>query len=61
MNEMLKGNYTIKPWHRAKNAAAAPSLEALFESSAMEKLGGSMAFVKKSASFTWKGGPSKKN
>ena len=60
MNEMLKGNYKVKQQDKPKEAEAAQSLESLFESSAMEKLGGSMAFVKKSASFTWKGDPSKK-
>lgn len=63
MANMLKGNYKLKPKEiaapaeaeKSKKPAASSSLQALFESSAMEKLGGSIAFVKKSAGFVWKG------
>ena len=56
MSEMLKGNYRVEKQVevQADNKERDASIEALFESSAMEKLGGSMAFVKKSGTFLWK-------
>jgi hypothetical protein len=63
MSDMLKGNYKIKDSNKPESKAdlkkQPASLEENFESKAMEKLGGSMAFVKKSSSFIWKGDKSK--
>ena len=56
MSEMLKGNYSLEAREVvAPEPGEQRSLESIFESNAMEKLGGSMAFVKKSAAFLWKG------
>ena len=51
---LLKGNYSLDRQPSADQGAA-PTLEDDFERSALQKLGGSIAFVKKSASFVWKG------
>jgi hypothetical protein len=52
----LKGNYEVKsPAPAVQPAADAASLEEEFERNALQKLGGSIAFIKKSASFVWKG------
>ena len=40
-------------------AANDDDLEWIFESAAFTKLGGSIAFIKKSAQFVWKGEPRK--
>ncbi|MBI4056635.1 MAG: hypothetical protein HY399_03710 [Elusimicrobia bacterium] len=54
MDEMLKGNYKLnKPI--TKKEAPADNSEQEFEASALQKLGGSIAFVKKSTGFIWKG------
>lgn len=55
--ELLKGNYPAKPVKGAeqKETVDPKSLEKEFETSAFEKLGGSIAFVKKSSKFVWKG------
>lgn len=55
MKGYLKGNYKI---HRAKKIAprAKPiTSEQEFEQKALEKLGGSVAFIMKSKSFIWRG------
>ncbi len=52
----LKGNYSLP--FTPSGAEAKPdteSLEAAFERTALQKLGGSIAFVKKAGSFVWKG------
>ena len=57
MDEMLKGNYRL-PKNVTPRKDGEPedkTLEKEFEASALQKLGGSIAFVKKSASFVWKG------
>jgi len=59
-NEYLKGNYELSPTNGEKKTPplAAPSagtLEEEFERQALQKLGGSIAFIKKSKSFVWKG------
>jgi hypothetical protein len=52
----LKGNYSL-PFapSEAEAASAAEDLESEFERTALQKLGGSIAFVKKSGGFVWKG------
>ena len=58
MDELLKGNYKVKtevPVGDIKEKNEQAALESLFEASALEKLGGSICFVKKSSSFVWKG------
>ena len=52
----LKGNYSL-PFTPADGEPSqdAESLEAAFERTALQKLGGSIAFVKKAGSFVWKG------
>lgn len=60
VNDYLKGNYDLAPANpvSATNDAPSPttaSLEEEFERQALQKLGGSIAFIKKSKSFIWKG------
>lgn len=55
MSEMLKGNYPLQVRLPAEGDSAERSLEEQFEASALERLGGSMTFVKKSTNFVWKG------
>jgi hypothetical protein len=61
VHDYLKGNYDLAPAPGATDAPAAPaapaaaSLEEEFERQALQKLGGSIAFIKKSKSFVWKG------
>ena len=58
-NDYLKGNYELAPAAAADTtpppAPTAASLEEEFERQALQKLGGSIAFIKKSKSFVWKG------
>lgn len=61
VNDYLKGNYELAaaPPTGGKGTQQAPapgaSLEEEFERQALQKLGGSIAFIKKSKSFVWKG------
>lgn len=56
MNDYLKGNYRLdKPAPAPTTAPAEASAEKKFEASALVKLGGSIAFIKKSSSFVWEG------
>ena len=60
VNDYLKGNYELAPADPADVSKvpavpAAASLEEEFERQALQKLGGSIAFIKKSKSFIWKG------
>lgn len=56
MDNLLKGNFQVKRNVKAEALKSGDgSLESEFEASALEKLGGSIAFVKKSSSFIWKG------
>jgi hypothetical protein len=59
VNDYLKGNYDLAPAPAESGtppaAPAAASLEEEFERQALQKLGGSIAFIKKSKSFVWKG------
>jgi hypothetical protein len=57
-NDYLKGNYELAPAAADRTPPPAPSpasLEEEFERQALQKLGGSIAFIKKSKSFVWKG------
>lgn len=63
MTDYLKGNYKLPP---SKTGSAAPaetpkSGQDLFEASALQKLGGSIAFIKKSSAFVWNGDKGKKD
>jgi len=58
INDYLKGNYDLAPADAVRDTTATPSaasLEEEFERQALQKLGGSIAFIKKSKSFVWKG------
>jgi len=58
MSEYLKGNYKLsgdKPLP-ATPETAVPTSQQAFEAHALQKLGGSIAFIKKSSSFVWNGG-----
>jgi len=54
MSEYLKGNYKLDKAAPAP-APAPPSAENEFEAQALLKLGGSIAFIKKSSAFVWDG------
>jgi len=54
MSKFLKGNYEVeKEQDETKDDAAPNRFTEIFESSAAEKLGGSIAFVIKSNKFLW--------
>ena len=59
----LKGNYELPEQaprpeaSRPQAPAPAEDLEMEFERAALQKLGGSIAFVKKGSAFLWKGSP----
>ena len=57
MVQYLKGNYKLSPGKSAKRRkqrpAAKEKVEEEFERRALEKLGGSIAFVMKSKTFVW--------
>jgi len=58
MTDYLKGNYKLsgeKPLPAAPEASD-PSTQQAFEAHALQKLGGSIAFIKKNSSFVWNGG-----
>jgi hypothetical protein len=57
MKEVLKGNYKLPERNSVVPPEKKPEnpLEREFEAAAFERLGGSITFVKKSASFIWKG------
>lgn len=57
MDEMLKGNYKLnQPKNKeSQESVESADLQSEFEASALQKLGGSIAFVKKSSGFLWKG------
>ncbi len=54
MSEYLKGNYSVPSSPAGAAPTASPATEQ-FEAHALKKLGGSVAFIKKSAGFVWKG------
>jgi len=57
MNKFLKGNYTIQNAKAETQSAEVEVKEkditAIFETKALEKLGGSIAFVMKDNAFVW--------
>lgn len=62
MSKFLKGNYSMNKKSGKKKTSAAPKKKAvkqdftgIFEHKALEKLGGSIAFVSKSKKFVWSG------
>ena len=56
MSEFLKGNYKLdKAAPAPSSTPSEASAEMKFEASALVKLGGSIAFIKKSSSFVWEG------
>lgn len=61
MKELLKGNYKVSQSEEQRLGKKADkqerSTQEKFEASAFERLGGSIAYVKKSSSFVWKGKP----
>jgi hypothetical protein len=55
-NQYLRGNYELKSSVKGEaDPTPDAKLEEEFERTALQKLGGSIAFIKKSASFVWKG------
>jgi hypothetical protein len=56
MSKFLKGNYPLKNTEASEPAASKPkNIANEFEEKALEKLGGSIAYVMKSNSFLWDG------
>ncbi len=55
MSEFLKGNYSLPLEDAAKAADPAKTKEEEFYEKALEKLGGSIAFVLKPKNLMWKG------
>jgi hypothetical protein len=56
MSKFLKGNYPLKDAEASEPEAPKPeNITAEFEEKALEKLGGSIAFVMKSDTFLWDG------
>lgn len=53
MSKLLKGNYEIENNGSENEIKKEKNIEALFETKALEKLGGSIAFVMKSNKFIW--------
>jgi hypothetical protein len=58
MTDYLKGNYKLPATPQAAPTSAkdASSGMSAFEAEALQKLGGSIAFIKKSGKFVWTGG-----
>lgn len=57
MSELLKGNYELENTEGLKTDARKEKKAVLdFEEKAMEKLGGSIAFVMKGSRFVWDDG-----
>ena len=52
MSDLLKGNYK-SPKLKGETAAKEPKSPEGFEQKALERLGGSIAFVMKSKTFLW--------
>jgi hypothetical protein len=62
MEEYLKGNYRIAaPIRDAEETAAQTDAEKEFYRRALERLGGSIAFVMKAKKLLWTGEPGEKN
>ena len=55
MSKFLKGNYTVTENGNEGQALQDNDFTKVFESKALEKLGGSIAFVVKKDQFVWEG------
>jgi len=55
MSKFLKGNYTVTENGSERQALQDNNFTKVFESKALEKLGGSIAFVVKKDQFVWEG------
>jgi|TARA_B100001971_G_C18252130_1_gene579113 hypothetical protein len=55
MSKFLKGNYKVKEDKGKESSKEEDAFSKMFESKAMEKLGGSIAFVMKGDKFIWDG------
>lgn len=53
MEKLLKGNYEVENFVETKTDGDPVSEKALFESRALERLGGSIAFVMKGNKLVW--------
>lgn len=54
MSKLLKGNYKMRPAGRKKSRRGKrANITKLFEEKAVERLGGSIAFVMKKDKFVW--------
>ncbi len=53
MDKFLKGNYEIKNFKNEEGKDKETNSSEVFETKALEKLGGSIAFVMKSNKFVW--------
>ena len=56
MSKFLKGNYTVTKSNSEDQSKQNNDFTKVFESKALEKLGGSIAFVVKKDQFVWDGG-----
>lgn len=55
MSKFLKGNYQVETPDREGDTKQDNDFTKVFESKALEKLGGSIAFVVKKDQFIWEG------
>jgi hypothetical protein len=53
MSDLLKGNYKIENFNPNQEKKEEKKIDAIFEEKALEKLGGSIAFVMKRDKFVW--------
>lgn len=53
MSKFLKGNYQIENTGDDSNETKSEDFSKIFETKALERLGGSIAFVMKSDKFIW--------
>jgi hypothetical protein len=53
MSKFLKGNYQVENTNNDGNEIKDADFSKVFEAKALEKLGGSIAFVMKSDKFLW--------
>ena len=53
MSKFIKGNYEIKETKKKESIEKDENISKIFETNALEKLGGSIAFVMKSNKFVW--------
>ncbi|OHB39102.1 MAG: hypothetical protein A2Y09_09130 [Planctomycetes bacterium GWA2_39_15] len=53
MSKFLRGNYKLANSEKLDHDVKEQEVSQIFESKALEKLGGSIAFVMKSSKFLW--------